>query len=181
MPLLVAMFLLYISETAVSQLNRQVVGRYEYAQYDGEWYTVAYGKKGDLVDTKHVIVRLKNKEDINAFNFSAVGLPNLKNVRGRFADGFYELEVLNGHYPFQLARLLKQTGRFDEVMFNVFFKVEATPNDPHFAQQWNLTKVSMQSSWDITVGDTNIVVAVSDNLAVKSYIIVEPINLLTKG
>lgn len=86
---MVAIFVVAIKDTSLSQENVQNVGQWTYAQFDGIWYTVTNGDQGDLVDTNHILVRLKGKEDISAFDFAQAGLPNLKNVRGRFADGFY--------------------------------------------------------------------------------------------
>lgn len=37
-----------------------------------------------------------------------------------------------------------------------------TPNDPHFGQQWNMTKIKMPETWEIAQGHGAIVVAVID-------------------
>jgi len=162
-PLVMAVFFVtVIIEMSFSQVNLQTVGRYEYAQFDGVWYTVVQGKQGDLVDTKHLLVRLKDKTDISTFDFSKAGLPRFRDVRGRFAEGFYELEIPKGADPFEVARRLQNTGRFEEVLFNVFMKVDGIPNDPQYTNQWNLGKVSMAGAWDITTGSSNIIVAVID-------------------
>ncbi|MFZ0390175.1 MAG: S8 family serine peptidase [Calditrichia bacterium] len=160
--ILLAMFLAIMSKTATGQVNLQSVGLHQYAQYDGTWFTVVKGEQGDLVDTKHLIVRLKDKADIDSFDFSSANLPRLKNVRGEFADGFYELEIPNELDGFEVARRLEGTGRFDEVIFNVFIKVHANPNDQYYGSQWNLPKVSMPDAWNISKGDTTIIVAVID-------------------
>lgn len=151
-----------MSEVSFSQENLKSVGRYKYAQFNGVWYTVVDGKQGDLVDTKRLIVRLKDRRNIDRFNFSALGLPRLKNVRGEFADGFYELEIPTHLDAFDVAKTLERSGAFDEVLFNVFIKVDATPNDPQYANQWNLSRVVMSSAWDISTGSSNIIVAVID-------------------
>ena len=38
----------------------------------------------------------------------------------------------------------------------------ATPNDPNFSQQWWLTDIRAPAAWDITTGNSNIIVAVCD-------------------
>jgi subtilisin family serine protease len=145
-----------------SQVNQRTIGRYEYAQFDGVWYTVVQGKRGDLVDLKHLLVRLKDKADIKTFDFNKIGLPKLKDVRGRFADGFYELEIPEGVDPFEVAYRLQNTGKFEEVLFNVFVEVDKFPNDPYYTDQWNLGKISISNAWDIETGSSNIIVAVID-------------------
>lgn len=70
-------------------------------------------------------------------------LPKMKDVRGRFADGFYELEIPPNFDPFQVARALEKTGEFDELMFNVFVRVDATPNDTQYPNQWNMPRILM--------------------------------------
>lgn len=74
-----------------SQVNPKFVGQHQYAQWSGEWYTVNNGEKGDGVDIKHIIVKLKNNDYLSSINFNNLKLPILKNVRGRFAGNFYEL------------------------------------------------------------------------------------------
>jgi hypothetical protein len=76
------LFVIVIIEDSFAQEYLRTVGRYQYAMFEGEWYTVTDGKQGDLVDTKHIIVRLKDNEDINTFNFKDISLPQFKDVRG---------------------------------------------------------------------------------------------------
>jgi subtilisin family serine protease/photosystem II stability/assembly factor-like uncharacterized protein len=38
-----------------------------------------------------------------------------------------------------------------------------TPNDPQFSSQWALAKIKATDAWDITKGDTSIVIAIVDN------------------
>lgn len=139
------------------------LGDYQYAQFDGSWYTVVGSLKGDLVDIRYLIVRLKDGEDISAFDFTAAQLPVFKNVRGRFAGSFYELEVPQDLDPFKVAKVLQATGSFDKVFFNVLAKVgDEWPNDEHYSSQWNLPKISMSQAWNSTTGDPAVIVAVID-------------------
>ncbi|MDP8228887.1 MAG: S8 family serine peptidase, partial [Candidatus Electryoneaceae bacterium] len=40
--------------------------------------------------------------------------------------------------------------------------VDAPPNDPYYPLQWSLDRVQADAAWDVTRGDTNIVIAVVD-------------------
>jgi subtilisin family serine protease len=45
---------------------------------------------------------------------------------------------------------------------NYTLEPAAVPNDPHFASQWGLARISATKAWDITTGSSNVVVAVID-------------------
>ena len=160
---LLLLFLFLVCNKSVNgQVNLQKIGVYQYTQYNGIWYTAVNGKKGDRVDTKHLLIRLKDRTNIKQFDFSALNIPQLKMVRGEFADGFYELEIPNKIDGFKIARKLIQTERFEDVLFNIFFEVDASPNDTHYGSQWNLSKISMPDAWNFSTGDNSIIVAVID-------------------
>jgi thermitase len=40
--------------------------------------------------------------------------------------------------------------------------VSATPNDQYYSNQWGLLKVSATSAWDITTGNSNIIIGILD-------------------
>jgi subtilisin family serine protease len=45
---------------------------------------------------------------------------------------------------------------------NYIYHALLVPNDPHYWRQWNMPKISAEPAWDITRGDTGVVVAVVD-------------------
>ena len=45
---------------------------------------------------------------------------------------------------------------------NYIIKVQVTPNDPYFNQQWGITDVNAPLAWDVSTGSDGIVVAVID-------------------
>jgi len=49
----------------------------------------------------------------------------------------------------------------DFIIFNCLNST--TPNDPLYSNQWTLTKINAPNAWDITTGNSSIVVAVLDN------------------
>ncbi|MEM7036824.1 MAG: S8 family serine peptidase, partial [Bacteroidota bacterium] len=44
-----------------------------------------------------------------------------------------------------------------------------TPNDPQLANQWNLATVQAQNAWDISQGNTNVVVAIVDDAVLLNH------------
>lgn len=51
----------------------------------------------------------------------------------------------------------------DGAMPNVIKKYTATPNDPRYSQQWHLTKVQAAAAWDISQGDTTVLLSIVDS------------------
>lgn len=98
---LIIAVLFFISQKAYSQNNLQTIGEYRYAKWNGKWYTMTKdGDRGDRVDTINVVVRLKSRGYLKEINFSKLKLPELEDVRGRFAGNFYELKIPDSSDPF---------------------------------------------------------------------------------
>ncbi len=47
-----------------AQTDIKAIGDYEYAKWEGEWYTSINGEKGSKVDIKHLVVYLKGGKDV---------------------------------------------------------------------------------------------------------------------
>ncbi|MEA3432583.1 MAG: S8 family serine peptidase [candidate division WOR-3 bacterium] len=109
-----------------------------------------------------LVVRLRDRGEIEEFDFARVGLPQLKVVTPRFVGGFYELKVPEQMDPFAVASALEQTGAFDVVHFSAYYRVDATPNDTYYGSQWNLPKIQMPDAWDITTGSSDILLSIID-------------------
>jgi len=76
---------------------------------------------------------------------------------------FYVVKYSSPDNPFALA---KEISLLDEVQFAepwFIYKVNYTPNDPSFGLQWGLTKVKAQQAWDISQGDTSVVIGIVDS------------------
>ena len=58
---------------------------------------------------------------------------------------------------------LKNNPRFSFVEKNYIAQANLVPNDPNFANQWHLSKVSAPAAWDLTTGSSSVTVAVIDS------------------
>jgi hypothetical protein len=96
---------------------------YRYGLYENLWYTITNGYKGDLVDTKHINLRLLNDGDVNNYDFEKIGLPKLTVVRVTNYT-YYEVEIPNELNPFDTGKILWESGDFKELMFNIFIAVD---------------------------------------------------------
>lgn len=48
-------------------------------------------------------------------------------------------------------------------MPNVLKRLCATPNDPQFGSQWGLTKIQAPAAWDVTQGDSTVILSIVDS------------------
>ncbi len=81
--------LLMMPANLIGQVNQKSIAGYQYAQYDGSWFHVVNGRRGDFVDTSRIVVRLRDKGHLENYDFSTDGLPNLEIKTPRFVNGFY--------------------------------------------------------------------------------------------
>ncbi len=141
------------------------IGIREYGKWDRSWYTIIKGEKGNLVDIYHLIVKRKEGQTMASFDFLKADVPRLKDNRGRYAGGFYELIIPEGADPFSIGEKLVKTNEFDHVFMNTYSSVSThivSPNDTMHSNQWNLSKIKMQHAWNYTKGSNTIKVAVID-------------------
>jgi thermitase len=64
-----------------------------------------------------------------------------------------------------VAEFVKEAGSEDFVRYvepRVRFDADLVPNDPYESLQWGLEKIDAQSAWNVTTGDSDVVVAVVD-------------------
>ncbi len=74
----------------------------------------------------------------------------------------YKLKY-NGDFPLnKVIAILSQVGIFQYVEPCPIQEVMGVPNDPSIASQWYWTNIQLYPAWDVTKGDTNIVVGIID-------------------
>ncbi|MCJ2563092.1 MAG: S8 family serine peptidase, partial [Candidatus Thermoplasmatota archaeon] len=64
-----------------------------------------------------------------------------------------------------LDYVMFQTARDPSVEFispNGFYKISYTPNDPRWANQWGPKKIQAQDAWNLTKGNSSVIVAILD-------------------
>jgi subtilisin family serine protease len=62
----------------------------------------------------------------------------------------------------EAIRLYKADPGVEYAEPNFFYKALNTPNDPSFSQLWGMTKINAPAAWDLTTGNSNIVVTIID-------------------
>jgi len=79
---------------------------------------------------------------------------------------FYTVTYSSPNDPFTLAEELSKLPdvQYAEPWFiQTYSDIAFTPNDSLYAQQWGLKKINAPAAWDITRGDSTIVIAVVDS------------------
>ncbi|MCS7180188.1 MAG: hypothetical protein NZ891_02415, partial [bacterium] len=106
-----------------------------------------------------IIVKFKNSQAVNSicqkYNLE------IEKVLG-VVQNLYLLKIKDGIGVENKIKSLKEENDIEYAEPNYILKFFATPNDTNFPQQWGLTKIKAPEAWDITVGDTSIVVAILD-------------------
>lgn len=105
----------------------------------------------EILNLKKELDRVGVEESQSLFNSED---PSLKN--------FYVLKFKKG---VDVKRAKEELDKLPEIEFvgpNSISKVNVTPNDTYFPNQWDMDQIKMPTSWDITKGSTSITVAVVD-------------------
>ena len=107
------------------QVEAITIAGVTYAQYDSVWFTVVDGKQGDRIDLAELIVKPKPSVNMSSFDYRSGGVPKL--IVLRIVTGeYYVLDTSQLPDPFDVARKLWNTNKFDSLQFNVYVQVQAT-------------------------------------------------------
>ncbi len=91
----------------------------------------------------------------NQFHFTGERIPDMTLI--------YQLHY-SANVPVQEAiRRAMNTGLFEYAEPKYIRQISYTPNDPFQGQQYHLDSIQVLQAWDITKGDTNVVVGISDS------------------
>ena len=149
--------------SSYAQLQKFTLQEREYRFENGKWFTYFEGKIGDEIIPERLIVQLKDKSYIENFDFQRSNIEGISLASPRFLEGFYVLSINSNSSPIEIALTLERTGLFEVLEFDAFGKRHITPSDPIFNQQWNLTKIKMPEAWDISTGNSTIILGIIDS------------------
>ena len=140
-------------------------------------------------ESKTLIVKVKDvfredcKEDaiVNArleYIFGKIGLLTVlkifpghqKPLRANHANGqlktdislIYKLKYKSNDDPWRIIPYLLKTGVFEYAEPSFEFELLYTPNDPQILDLYFLDTINAYEAWDVTKGDTNVVIGISD-------------------
>jgi thermitase len=92
---------------------------------------------------------------------------NLNKIeREWLGDKVYLLKTnqTNEQLIIEIANQIYESGfvEYSHPDFIVFNWPESSPNDEYYGSQWNLTKISASNAWDISTGNSSIIIAILD-------------------
>ncbi len=112
------------------------------------------------------ILSRQNAASVNKKFPLAVAPVNAKNRHGKNAVDLsliYQIKVSAATNIYKLLQQLNSTGvvEYAEPLF--INKMDFTPNDPSVGSQYQFTKISAFTAWDVWKGDTNTVIGIVDS------------------
>ena len=75
---------------------------------------------------------------------------------------FYRFHYRDGSDPRGVAKVLQSTGTIEYAEPHYIRYVDFTPNDTYYGLQWHLKQTKADSAWDVTKGDSSIIVGIID-------------------
>jgi len=127
-----------------------------------------------------VIVKFKNLPPVNTENKILLGteflsktssfnikeaeilFPSSQRKAGHPLENIVELRYTSESDPFFVAAKLSQMNEIEWAEPRFLYLPAFVPNDPNYNLQWNLTKIKAEEAWNITTGDTSVVIAIID-------------------
>ncbi len=77
-------------------------------------------------------------------------------------NNIFSIKYKNEIDPLYASQKLKNNNMIEWIEPRYVYEVEYTPNDPLIGNQWGLNKVSAFQAWDVSKGDSNIVIGIVD-------------------
>lgn len=77
-------------------------------------------------------------------------------------EKIYAIEFTNDVNPFTVAESVKASGEVEWAEPRFLYAASVVPNDPSYSSQWNLSKVSAATAWNVTEGDTTVIIGIVD-------------------
>ncbi len=136
---------------------------------DGKLYFKIKGNQPIPFSVSNGVVDLKN----TTFFGNTIELFNVKSVKNPFytsknevLDRIFLIDFLETEKIDDFIQILSTKSQVQYAEKAPYFQITYKPNDPNYttaANNWHLKKIWADTAWNITKGDTNIMVAVIDN------------------
>jgi len=157
--LITPLIFLTLSKTVpgISKSSQQIVAKpsvFPKARYIADELIVQYKN----IYTKDELLELDKK-------LSEIGVISQAKLVDSDNPLFKNFYLLNFKNNTDLKKVVESLYGFKEILSfgpNFILKLESTPNDPGFSQQWDMKKISMPDAWDIAKGSKSVRVAVID-------------------
>lgn len=161
--IIIISLMMAITSVAHAQDRIERIGDKEYQQINDEWFYLTEQADTVRFSPERLIVRLKESAGEIAQLKQSLQLNDLEIVSGPTSGGYYVLKSPSVNRGIELNRIFSDHQDIKSVMFSEHGEWLSIPNDLFWSNQWNLPKVDMPLSWQITKGNPDIVIAVIDS------------------
>ena len=131
--------------------------------------SISYKNEKIEIYNTDLIVKVKTQHK-SAFEEMFLNRNDIK-VNTKRKSKYYQLVHVNKvENLLKVKEELEATKFFEFVEFNTLGKAEITPNDNYYnsGQQYAVNKIRLPEAWDVTTGNTNIIVGILDSGIPKS-------------
>jgi len=104
-----------------------------------------------------IVLKLKNITDLESMSISEKIVGIYENTNS------ISIEIPTGSDPAKIIAKYEKNSVIEDVYVDQIVKLFYVPSDPQYnLYQWNLKRISMESAWDTTKGQSSVIVAVID-------------------
>ena len=119
------------------------------------------GDRLGIASIDHILQRI-GATQVEAFNTRRDA--SLQKNAGRFhSDRMVKVRYTSADHPATLAHELENDANVEYAEPYYIFPFHYTPNDPRQSSQWALTVMKLREAWDITTGDSTIIIGDVDS------------------
>ena len=164
--LAVACVIIFVSFASVEELYGQdfrLPGNRVYRLVDGRWYNYSEGSQGDPIVPHRLVVRRADRGQVTRSQIASTEVSGVRVIPNVLFGNYHVLEIDSAVDPFRVADAISADPQFDYVEFDALGRFDAAPNDPQYANQWNLTKINLPAAWNLATGHGSVVLAIIDS------------------
>jgi subtilisin family serine protease len=146
------------SQTDVFRLDERV-----YKLVHSDWYLCKDGVPAARIDRGFVVFKLRNNERLTRQHLESLHIDSLVEIKTCITNEYWLVKVRDRNNAFRVAEELQRSSFAEEVQFDVLFEPHKTDDlDDQYFRQWHLPKTKVDKAWDITTGDSSVIVAIID-------------------
>jgi subtilisin family serine protease len=154
--------LLLASVSDIGAIERETINGLTYERIDGRWFV--YDTIGEKWEIAPGTIRIKFHQGLTSDEFDQWATANNldRDPCPPSGTGFHRYRYSSAHDPLALLKSVLATPFAEAGFLDTFLKFQGAPNDTFYGNQWNLSKIEIERAWDITVGDSNVTIAIID-------------------
>jgi subtilisin family serine protease len=118
-------------------------------------YTNTDGSVQISDDMKNILDRFEYESVFSLF-------PNKQDDNGFGLNRVVMIKYNSNSDPFFVSSKLKGSPDVEWAEPKFVYEHSYVPNDPSYGSQWNLSKINAALAWDVTKGDTNVIIGIID-------------------